>query len=173
MISSIKATIREWLVPEHRLTCRPRLWRQIVGELERRGNHEHEAGVFLLGTVTKGRREITKTVFYDDLDANAYSTGVCVLHAEAFARLWALCRERRLTVVADIHTHSGAAFQSPADKTNPMVARAGHIAIIIPNYARWPILPTRMGVFEYRGRHEWIDRSPVKAGQFLYTGFWS
>jgi proteasome lid subunit RPN8/RPN11 len=97
---------------------------------------------------------------------------VCVLHGDAFAKLWALCREKKLTVVADVHSHPGAATQSPTDKANPMVARAGHVAIIVPDYASWPIPPGRLGVYEYRGQHEWADRSNGKR-LFFYTAFWS
>lgn len=112
-------------------------------------------------------------VYYDDLDPHAYATGACVLHGDAFAKLWALCREKKLTVVADVHTHPGAATQSPTDKANPMVARTGHVAIIVPNYATRP-LPSRLGVYEYRGEHQWRDHSASDArASFFYTGFWS
>lgn len=172
MTFSFKATIRAWLAPKHRLTCRSRYWREIVAELYRRGQNRHEAGVFLLGAERDGRREVQSAVYYDDLDPDAYATGVCVLHGDAFAKLWAVCRERKLTVVADAHTHGGQGNQSDADRTNPMVARAGHIAIIVPDFARWPIRRHRMGVYEYRGQHEWTDRSSW-ARRFFYTGFWS
>jgi proteasome lid subunit RPN8/RPN11 len=170
---SIKATIRALLAPEHRITCNARRWRQIVRELERRGRRRHEAGAFLLGSEANGRREVTDVIFYDELDAEAYASGVCVLHGDAFAELWAECRKRKLTVIGDVHTHGGAAYQSASDKTNPMVARAGHIAIIVPDFAVWPIAPERLGVYEYRGQHEWTDRTHPKARHFLYTGFWS
>ena len=61
MSFSIKATIRAWLAPEHRLTCPSRHWREIVGELDRRGENRHEAGVFLLGVERDGRREVPGT----------------------------------------------------------------------------------------------------------------
>jgi proteasome lid subunit RPN8/RPN11 len=172
MTFSIKATIRAWLAPDHRVSCPSRLWKQIVADLERRGNHRHEAGAFLLGTETKGHFEVTSAIFYDELDPQAYATGVCVLRGDAFAALWAQCRERKLTVVADVHTHPGEARQSSVDRVNPMIARAGHVAIIVPNYARWPIPSRRLGVYEYRGQHEWIDRTATKQ-KFFYTGFWS
>jgi hypothetical protein len=172
MTFSFKATIRAWLAPKHRLTCRSRYWREIVAELYRRGQNRHEAGVFLLGAERGGRREVQSAVYYDDLDPDAYTTGVCVLHGDAFAKLWAVCRERKLTVVADAHTHGGPGNQSEADRTNPMVATAGHIAIIVPDFARWPIRWRRLGVYEYRGQHEWFDRS-ARARRFFYTGFWS
>jgi hypothetical protein len=172
MTFSIKAIIRAWLAPKHGLTCPSGYWHEIVGDLYRRGENRHEAGVFLLGTVRDGRREVTAAVYYDELDPGAYATGVCVLHGDAFAKLWALCRERKLTVVGDAHTHAGPGQQSDSDRTNPMVARAGHIAIIVPDFARWPIRRHRLGVYEYRGQHEWTDRSS-RAPCFFYTGFWS
>jgi hypothetical protein len=149
-------------------------WRNLVHELDRRGARRHEAGAFLLGrTSDDGRREVTDAVFYDDLDPGAYDSGVCILHGNAFAKLWAICRDRGLSVMADVHTHPGAGFQSYSDRTNPMVAREGHIAIILPDFARWPINRARMGIYEYRGEHSWLDRSPNRAPAFLYTGFWS
>ncbi len=170
---SIKVIIRGWLAPDCRVVCPARRWRWVVGELERRGRHEHEAGAFLLGTECADCLEVSDAVFYDDLDPDGYSTGVCVLHGEAFSKLWALCRGKKLTVVADVHTHPGRASQSAADRTNPMVARIGHVAIIVPNFAAWPIPRNQLCVYEYRGQHEWIDRSPPRSRGFFYTGFWS
>lgn len=172
MTFSLKATIRAWLAPRHRLTCPSRYWCEIVGELYRRGENRHEAGVFLLGVERDGRREVQAAIYYDELDPRAYESGVCVLHGDVFAKLWAICRERKLTVVADVHTHGGRGTQSEADRTNPMVARPGHIAIIVPDFARWPIRRHRLGIYEYGGRHEWSDRSARWLG-FLYTGLWS
>lgn len=173
MTFSIKATMREWWAPEHRLTCPSALWCQIVSELERRGERRHEAGAFLLGFEENGRREVKSAIYYDDLDANAYATGVCILHGDAFSVLWARCRANRMTVVADVHTHPQTGFQSLTDKTNPMVARAGHVAIIVPDFARWPIQESRMGIYEYQGQYQWINRSPDRARNFFYTGLWS
>jgi hypothetical protein len=146
MSFSIKATIRAFLAPEHRITCHALRWRQIIRELERRGQRRHESGAFLLGREGNGKCEVMDAIYYDDLDGGAYSSGVCVLHGDAFAKLWAECRQRKQTVIADIHTHGGAAHQSAFDRANPMVARAGHIAIIVPDFAAWPIAPERLGI---------------------------
>ena len=54
-----------------------------------------------------------------------------------------------------------------------MVARASHIAIIVPDFAKWPIPTGSLGVYEYRGQHKWVDHSRSGAGVFFYTGFWS
>lgn len=145
----------------------------MLQELERRGEHRHEAGAFLLGAKKDGRLNVKDTVFYDELDPATYRTGACVLHGDAFAKLWTLCRQRDLTVVADVHTHGGAAIQSYEDRTNPMVARAGHVAIIVPNMAKPPVRHEDLGVYEYRGHHEWADRSGKRASRFFYVGLWS
>jgi hypothetical protein len=170
---SIKAVIRAFAAPEHRVNCPTGTWRQIVGELERRGGRRHESGAFLLGIERDGRRQVTDVVFYDELDPRAYASGVCILQGDAFGKLWTLCRQKKLTVVADVHTHPVAAFQSPSDKANPMIARPGHIAIIVPDFGAWPIAANRLGIYEYRGQHEWIDRTHPRSRRFFYTGFWS
>ncbi len=173
MSFSIRAIIRALLVPEHKLSCSSHLWRTIVRELERRGGHRHESGVFLLGVERGPRREVKDVVYYDQLDKHAYDSGVCMLHGDAFAKLWGICRERGLSVVADVHTHPGAARQSDSDKTNPMIATAGHIAVIVPDFARRADVREGLGVYEYLGRHRWSDRSEQSAREYFYTGFWS
>ncbi len=168
-----KATIRAFAAPRHRLSCSRRLWRTLVAELERRTEGRHESGAFFLGVERGGRCEIREAIFYDDLEPGAYASGVCILHGDAFAKLWGECRRKQLTVVADVHTHPEAAFQSLSDKSNPMVAKAGHIAIILPNFGKWPIRAAELRMYEYRGQHEWIDCSPANTADYFYTGFWS
>jgi proteasome lid subunit RPN8/RPN11 len=146
------------------------LWTQVLHELRVRGEDRHEAGAFLLGPVDSKHRLVTQAIYYDELDANAYSTGVCVLYADTFEVLWRLCRQRKLRAVADIHTHPGPAGQSPADRENPMVARDGHIAIIVPNFARPPVWRHRLGLYRYLGAHRWTDRSGWRARHWLHTG---
>jgi hypothetical protein len=173
MTFSIKTILRAFAAPSHRLRCSQVLWNKVTSELQLRGEGAHEAGAFLLGAVEDRHRLITDVIYYDDLDAHAYDSGVCILHAPAFAKLWSICRERALTVVADIHTHGGGAYQSKADQTNPMVARDGHVAIIAPDFAATPVPMKRLGIYEYQGDHTWIDRSPRTKRGFFYVGRWS
>jgi len=173
MFSSLKTAIRAYVAPDHQIACANGKWNGILKELDRRGGRHHEAGAFLLGQEQDGRRVIDSAVYYDDLDPKAYESGVCVLHANAFATLWQICRAQNKTVVADVHTHGGDARQSEADRTNPMVACEGHIAMIIPNFAVGRVPMSRISVLEYRGDHEWTDRSPGLRSKFFYVGFWS
>jgi hypothetical protein len=75
-------------------------------------------------------------------------------------------------VVADVHTHPGVARQSGTDKKNPMIATAGHIAFIIPDFAQGPSPVASLGMYEYLGAHEWSDYSGHFAPRRFYTGCW-
>lgn len=173
MTFSIKTIIRAFAAPDHKLNCPPALWRGVMSELHRRGAARHESGAFLLGHDQDGRREASAIIYYDDLDPSAYASGVCILKADAFSKLWTICRARKLTVVADIHTHPGQAFQSETDRRNPMVARAGHIAVIVPDFASAPVRYERLGIYEYQGEHRWVNKGHGHARKFIYSGFWS
>lgn len=143
------------------------LWKSCVTELKLRGRGRHESGCFVLGTADGDERVAQRCLYYDELDPAAYASGVCILHGDAFTRLWGICRSEKLTVIADIHTHPGTAFQSDSDRTNPMVARAGHIAIILPNFATGWMWRHRIGLFRYEGDHRWTDLSGWTARSVL------
>lgn len=147
-------------------------WLGLLAELHRRGRNRHESGAFLLGSIDGRRRQVEEVVFYDELDRRAYSSGVCILEADTFETLWARCRTTGLSVVADIHTHPGAAQQSRSDRDNPMIARAGHMALIVPGFARGPVWRHRLGVYRYIGAHQWTNFSGWKARSLLKTGTW-
>jgi len=149
---------------------RDELWSDLLRQLHARGGGEHEAGAFLLGPLESPTRAVTQVLYYDELDRNAYSSGVCVLYADSFEQLARFCRERSLCVVADIHTHPGSPGQSASDRANPMVAQAGHIAIIVPNDAAPPMWRHRLGLYRYRGAHQWDNLSGWSARRVLRTG---
>jgi proteasome lid subunit RPN8/RPN11 len=143
------------------------LWNTLLSELHRRTEGRHESGAFLLGTKADDHREVQQVVYYDQLDPCAYSSGVVILHAASFGPLWDICRARNLSVVADIHLHPRQAWQSEADRTNPMIARAGHLALIAPWFARPPVSLPSLGFFEYRGDHQWRDLSGPEIRRYL------
>lgn len=146
------------------------LWLWGLAELHRRGAGRHEAGAFLLGKAEGERCVVSRWLFYDQLDPQAYSSGVCVLYANSFDRLWSECRSTGLAVIADVHTHPGSPGQSHADRTNPMVSIAGHIAVIIPNFAQGPHWRHRLGLYRYEGEHRWTNLSGWSARKTLKTG---
>ncbi len=143
------------------------LWTELTCELHRRTEGCHESGAFLMGRKNGIEREVTAVIYYDQLDPAAYSTGVCMLHADAFGRLWNHCAMLGVSVIGDAHVHALGACQSRADKENPMIAQPGHLALIFPLMASPPISRWAVGVYEYLGNHQWRSHSGRRASSIL------
>jgi proteasome lid subunit RPN8/RPN11 len=172
MTFSMRAIIRGFAAPEHRLSCSRTLWQRGLAELCRRGHGRRESGAFLLGHQRGIRRSVTRFVYYDDLDPDCLDSGIVVFDGSGFGPLWTLCRDTGLRVVADVHTHGGLARQSPLDRDNPMIAIAGHVALIVPSFAQRLVDPRELGVYAYLGEHRWQDHSGSGAAHFFYVGMW-
>lgn len=143
------------------------IWFGCMAELKRRGRGRHESGCFILGAVSGRRKCVGRCVYYDELDPRAYASGVCILDGSAFSKLWEMCRAESLTVLADVHTHPGDPYQSEYDRQNPMIGRAGHLAIIVPRFADGSIWRHRLGVYRYEGDHRWTNLSGWRARGYV------
>ena len=136
------------------------LWEQLIIDLRKRGNNERESGAFLLSL--SGERTIVEYICYDDLDPIALSTGMVTFHADGFVELFKYCADKNLRVIADVHTHPHRnTNQSELDRTHPMMAVAGHVALIIPNYAQGNSKTLRgVSTYEYVTNFEWKKWKP-------------
>jgi len=142
-----------------RLRIRRSDWIRLLTELATRGGGHRESGAFFLGPRRGRRSRVTKIVYFDDLEPESLN-GAVHLTTTAYTALWALCREFDLEVFADVHTHpSGHIRQSHIDEDNPLVARRGHIAIIIPHYAQQHSGLADVGIYEYRGDDGWAQHT--------------
>lgn len=131
------------------------LWVDLVTDLRSRGAGKRESGAFLLGRIDGSARQVDSWVPYDILDPAALLNGYVRLGTQAFTALWARCAELGKVVVADVHTHPLGPRQSQSDRANPMIAQAGHIAMIIPNFAQGAVLPGSISVNIYHGDKKW------------------
>lgn len=143
----------------HRLheevTVQTATWRRLLHGLRSRGRGVRESGAFLLGRRDLDQVEINDFVLYDDLDPDVLNTGIIRFDGRYFGGLWEHCRHVAMDVVADVHTHPGPAFQSPSDQAHPMIARAGHIALVMPNFAMPPLRLDDIGIYRYLGNKTW------------------
>jgi proteasome lid subunit RPN8/RPN11 len=167
---SLARTIRTLIFPPRPLACRRRLWARILSELRDRGGGRRESGGFLLGRRDGARRVIEDFIPYDAVDPDALR-GHIVFDGSRMDAVWAECRRRGLQVVADVHTHPNGAAQSDIDRANPMIPERGHLALIIPNFARRLYLPGEIGIFEFGGRDGWLDHSARGASFFAVRRF--
>jgi hypothetical protein len=170
MTFSNRKTTQAFEANLHRLACAAEPWNRLIAELRRRTEGYHESGAFLLGTREGELRRIVNVAYYDDLDPHSLDTGIVIFDGAGYGPLWRMCRRESLTVVADIHVHPGIATQSFSDRTNPMIARKGHIALIAPDFAEGDCMPGDLGMYEYRGGYEWTPRFGTEAEEFFRVG---
>lgn len=117
---------------------------RLVRELEDRSEHRREAGAFLLGP--EPGHDVTRVAYYDDLDPDCLTGGI-TFHSSGYTKLNQLCRNHQVRVIADIHLHPGPGVQqSHTDATHPMVARAGHLALIAPRFGQDVTRAEQLGV---------------------------
>lgn len=131
------------------------LWTSLISHLREQGGGVRESGAFLLGHKTDASRIVLRFLPYEQLQADALHDDYVSLTAASFARLWDVCRSERMTVVADVHTHRLGPGQSISDRANPMVALKGHIALIVPRFARGRVRPRDIALYVYEGSHSW------------------
>lgn len=134
------------------------LWSGLIGHLHAQGAGVRESGAFLLGQAAETGRTVTGFIPYEELQADALQEDYVTLSAASFSKLWSVCREHSLTVVADVHTHRFGPQQSRSDKANPMLALAGHVALIVPRFAQGNVQLEDLGVHLYRGSHQWTSQ---------------
>jgi len=107
-------------------------------------------------------------VLYDDLDPRSLDTGIIRFDGRHFGVLWDICKQRGLTVVADVHTHPGGSRQSESDQAHPMIVRAGHLALIIPRFAGPPVHRVEIGLYRYLGARCWETIPREQRCAFFY-----
>lgn len=168
---SIAEIIRRLWAPQHEVSCSWFLWHRLLRELRKRGRGKiRESGAFLLGLCGNGRVRIVDFVLYDDLDPHCLDSDIIRFDGRYFGALWEQCKQRGFTIVADVHTHPGSSEQSPSDRAHPMIVRAGHLAIILPRFARSPVRRAEIGIYRYQGAKHW-DTIPVgQRCDFLHIG---
>ena len=171
MVSSIARVVLAFLGRPPRLICRTDVWDAGVAELWRRTDGRRESGAFLLGTVGRRTRRITTFLYYDDVDPACLRNGIVEIDGRKLGTVWRRCREAGVTVVADVHVHPGGYGQSPSDQANPVMAEAGHLAIILPEFASRSMRPGGFGIYEYLGARRWADHSR-RARMFFHIGRW-
>jgi hypothetical protein len=151
-----------------RLEIGAALFAELMSELARRGGGTRESGAFLLtnsapqpadvGGAAGGWQAVTAVAYYDDLDPGCLTENI-TFTADGYTALAALCRRGGLQIAADIHAHPDRwVRQSQTDAAHPMVALPGHLALIVPHYARWPVQISDLGAHHYHGGGKWTFR---------------
>jgi len=113
---------------------------------------------------------VNHVVYLDDLDPDCLQGGIC-FDGRAYSS-WDICEARQARVIGDVHTHPEGVRQSDIDRDNPMIARSGHVALIVPDLAARDVAPGDVGVHLYSGTAGWESWTGRDAARRLYVGRW-
>lgn len=143
------------------------VWLGLLDDLRARGKGHRESGAFLLGSETEKDKKAVRWVSYEDLDPKSKRHSIIKLDTSAFPKLWDLCSTLGLQVVADVHTHPDQPIQSRSDRAFPMLAMAGHVALIIPNFAAASVQPSDLSFNVYLGGGAWCSTYGAEAASLI------
>lgn len=143
------------------------LWDALIADLRTRGKGRRESGAFILGELRGSSRVSIDFIPYEELDPRAQHYAYVRLGTDAFSRLWEECSKRHLQVIADVHTHPCGPRQSSSDRDNPMISLAGHVALIVPNFAHGSVTPADVSVNVYHGQGRWTTHLDTEAAKLL------
>lgn len=88
--------------------------------------------------------------------------GLAVLiDGDELHRLNVWLHEHRLKLIAQLHTHPGAAYHSELDNTIPVVATRGAFSLVIPDFARGPADLEEYAVYRLGAEDRWVEVGPV------------
>jgi proteasome lid subunit RPN8/RPN11 len=133
----------------------------MITELARRGEGRRDSGAFLL---CGEPRTATRVVYLDDLDPNCLTAGI-EFDGLAYSKLWDICDAERRRAIGDVHTHPGPGVcHSNIDAANPMIAQAGHIAVIALHFAQRLADAGDVGVHRYDGNgwQTWTGKAAAR-----------
>lgn len=116
----------------------------------------HEGIAYLLGR-TDGDVTLAVTAFRPDAKT---TPGSFMVAPRAMARCVRAAADFGLQIVAQVHTHPGAAYHSDGDVEGARIRYAGYASIVLPEYGRH--LPRFDGAALYISNRadEWLDLSP-------------
>lgn len=116
----------------------------------------HEGIAYLLGR-TDGTVTLAVTAFRPKAKT---SPGSFFVEPRAMARCVRTAANLGLQIVAQVHTHPGAAYHSDGDVEGARIRYAGYASIVLPDYGKH--LPHFDGAAIYISSHtdKWLELSP-------------
>lgn len=86
-----------------------------------------------------------------------------VIDGDALFQLNVWLHRRRLQLVAQLHSHPGAAYHSNTDEDWAVLSRAGGLSIVVPDFARAPFSLDTAAVYRLTRDGQWAALSPAAA----------
>lgn len=75
--------------------------------------------------------------------------------------------ENQMTLIAQIHSHPGAAYHSETDDLYPIVTTVGALSLVVPDFARAPFELDNCAVYRLFSDRGWVELSGTEVKQLI------
>jgi hypothetical protein len=75
--------------------------------------------------------------------------------------------ENRMTLVAQIHSHPGAAYHSDTDDLYPIVTTVGALSLVVPDFASAPFELDNCAVYRLFSGRGWVELSATEIKRLI------
>jgi hypothetical protein len=95
-------------------------------------------------------------------------SGICVsVGAEELHRLNVSLYTRKLSIIAQLHSHPEEAYHSTTDDAFPIATTAGSLSLVIPDFARQPFSLPRCAIYRLTEDGIWDFLPSTQAEQLI------
>lgn len=155
---TLPSTLRNYVVPRPVIEATQAF-------LFARGLEGVEAVAVWIGHVLDDTRGVITDVYVPEQIARRSEYGVSVeVTQEGLTRLISLL-EPGTFVLCRVHSHPSAAYHSDLDDLNMLISHQGAISIVVPDFARDPIVLEQCSVNELIHGHGWRELSNAEISQ--------
>jgi hypothetical protein len=125
---------------------------------EQQGFYGHEGTALLVGRYENNLAVIRRLFVPEQIAySSRFGVGVELTPRAHFTLTDNLEHDERF--FARIHSHPGRAYHSPVDDENQVINHVGALSIVVPYFARDPIVLERCAVFRYCPPNGWLPLS--------------
>jgi hypothetical protein len=97
------------------------------------------------------------------------SDGVCVIiEGDALARLNVDLYKRQLQLIAQVHSHPGAAYHSSTDDEYAIATKVGCLSLVVPDFATRPFSLSECASYRLSVDGEWIELSSGETSSLIH-----
>lgn len=136
--------------------------------LQRVGQQGLEGFALWAGVRNGSTFVVRHTIIPEQIGMRA-AVGVSVtVHAQELHRLNVWLYERQLSLIAQLHSHPGAAYHSDTDDAFPIATTVGCVSLVIPDFAREPFSLDRCASYRLLPRRGWVSLTVAEVQHLIH-----
>lgn len=152
-------------VPSHvqRIWISANAWRQVTDHLRDQGRRGQEGYAVLAGTVSRDGTAYATSALLTGHQGGHWTATYGQPSVAELAAIGRQLHQAGMVLLAQVHSHPGAAFHSATDNGGAASTRRGFLSIVVPNFGMNTFDDFNgCKVYEYQGNGRWREWRPAE-----------